>query len=67
MEKEDGRVEKDHSAINMKANTKTIKSMDTECSYGKVAIVTKENIRRMKEMVMERCSGLMAALMLENG
>lgn len=54
MEKEDGRVEKDHSAINMKENIKTIRNMDMEYLYGKVEIVTKENTRRMKEMVMER-------------
>ena len=51
MVKEDGKVEKVLNAISMKVIINMIKSMDMEYLFGKVEIVTKENIKKTKEMV----------------
>ena len=51
MVKEDGKVEKVLNAISMKVIISMIKSMDMEYLFGKVEIVTKENIKKTKEMV----------------
>jgi hypothetical protein len=43
-----------HSAISMKETTRMIRSLVLVCLYGQVATLIKENIKRMKEMVMEK-------------
>jgi hypothetical protein len=47
--------------MNILVNIKMIRSVDKESLNGQVEITIKESIRMMKEMDMEKCSGLMAA------
>ena len=54
MVKVNGKVEEVHNAISMKVTIKMIKSMGLEFSLGQVAMFIKENIRKMREMVMEK-------------
>lgn len=54
MVREDGRVGKDHSAINTKGTTVSTRSMDLVFSLGPVGISTKESTKMMKEMAMVR-------------
>lgn len=54
MGKEDGKVGKALKATNMKEIIYKIKNMDLEYLHGQVEIYTKENIKKMKEMVMEK-------------
>jgi hypothetical protein len=35
--------------------------------YGQVEIITKENLKMMKDTAKEKCSGLMVVFMMENG
>jgi hypothetical protein len=53
--------------ITMMANTKMIKRMVTEFLLGIVEIFTKEIIKTMKEMAMERCFGQMVLSIKVNG
>ena len=54
MEKADGRVVKGLSVINMMGITVMIRNMAMEYSHGLVGIFTKESIRMMKEMALEK-------------
>ena len=54
-------------AINMMVNIIWIKSMAMEFLAGKVEMFIKAIIRMMKEMVMEKCTGLMAQPIKVNG
>jgi hypothetical protein len=54
MEKADGRAGKVLSVINTKETTALIKSMASEFSPGQVGTFTKVNIKKMKEMAMEK-------------
>lgn len=54
MAKENGKVEEDLNAINMKVTIKMIKNMDSVFFNGPVVTVIKENTKKMKEMVMEK-------------
>lgn len=67
MVKVNGKVEEVHNAISMKVTIKMIKSMGLEFSLGQVAMFIKENIRKMREMVMEKWCGLMEAHIKVNG
>lgn len=51
----------------MMANINMIKRTVTESLLGTVEIYTRETIKMMKEMDMERCSGLMALFIKVNG
>lgn len=54
MEKEDGKVVKDHKVINMKVIIVKIKSKALVYLLGQAEIFIKVNIKRMKEMVTEK-------------
>jgi hypothetical protein len=54
MVKVDGRVEKVPNQTNMKAIIAMIKNMALVYSHGLVETYTKANIKRTKEMVMEK-------------
>lgn len=54
MVKVDGRVGKVLSVISTKATTALTKSMVSEFSLGQVGTFTKVNIKKMKEMAMEK-------------
>ena len=68
MEKVNGRKWEMHRYVTvMKEIITWIKRMVTVYSHGKVAIFTKETIKMMKEMAMERCSGQMVQFTKDNG
>ena len=51
----------------MKEATRMIKSGDTVNSHGKVAISTREIMKEMCGVAMEKCTGSMAVFTKENG
>ena len=55
------------TVIVMRENTHKIKRTGSGFSLGKVEIFIKEIIRKMKEMVMEKCIGLMGLSTKVNG
>lgn len=59
MEKANGEVVKGHNVILMRETIPLIRSTVTEFLIGLVEIYTKENTKKMKEMDMEKCVGLM--------
>lgn len=67
MVKVNGKVEEEHNVISMKVIIKMIKSMGLVFSLGQVAMFIKENIKKTREMVMEKWCGLMEAHIKVNG
>jgi hypothetical protein len=68
MEKENGRrCRICRIATAMRENTKTTRRMDMVFSIGRAGTSTRETIRMMKEMVLERCSGLTGIGIRVNG
>lgn len=53
--------------INMKVNIKMIKNKDTEYSLGQQVIYIKEIINKIWDVVMDKCFGMMEAIIKDNG
>lgn len=53
--------------MNMLESICLTKNMDKESFNGQVVIITKENIKKTKEMGMVKCLGLMGVVILGNG